>query len=122
MNHDPQQQAIVQINTDIIISASAGSGKTYTLIETKAPGGLELYGEEIVFTANASSSGSMITYNADTNKLTCTVTDTITAEVIEMPETGGYALYVIIAGIAMMLIAAIYLVVTKRRRNDDDEE
>lgn len=33
MNHDPQQQAIVQINTDIIISASAGSGKTYTLIE-----------------------------------------------------------------------------------------
>ena len=103
-------------------SGTLSAGKTYTLIETKAPGGLELYGEEIVFTANASSSGSMITYNADTNKLTCTVTDTITAEVIEMPETGGYALYVIIAGIAMMLIAAIYLVVTKRRRNDDDEE
>ena len=94
-------------------------GKQYTIVETKAPTGYQLKGEEMVFTASVTPSGAL-SYDRASNTMTYTVADMLKNDIL--PATGGVGLYVTVgAGVLIMLVAAAYFFISRKHKKDRDD-
>ncbi len=117
-NSSGEVVATVSGNGDVT-AAEFEIGKQYTVVETKAPGGYQLKGEEMAFTASVTSSGAL-SYDRASNTMTFTVANMLKNDTL--PSTGGVGLYVTVgAGVLIMLVAAGYLLISRKRKNDRDD-
>lgn len=101
------------------------AGQQYTLVETQAPDGYELYGKVITFKAGSSYSvdsihGSNVTLsyvNSDLSKLHFDVEVKNTLKAYNLPQSGGPgAIIIVCLGVALMIGAAVYFVYSRRSK------
>ena len=92
---------------------------TYYIVETQAPAGYNVYGKVIPVTINATyrtaiSNGTWV-QNAPTNG---TASVTVTDTKLIVPQTGGYVMYLYIAGAASLVLGGVMLVIIKRSKKN----
>ena len=86
---------------------------------TQAPAGYNVYGKVIPVTINATyrtaiSNGTWV-QNAPTNG---TASVTVTDTKLIVPQTGGYVMYLYIAGAASLVLGGVMLVIIKRSKKN----
>ena len=92
---------------------------TYYIVETQAPAGYNVYGKVIPVTINATyrtaiSNGTWV-QNAPTNG---TASVTVTDTKLIVPQTGGYVMYLYIAGAASLVLGGVMLFIIKRSKKN----
>ena len=92
---------------------------TYYIVETQAPSGYNVYGKVIPVTITATyrsaiSNGTWV-QNAPTNG---TASVTVTDTKLIVPQTGGYVMYLYIAGAASLVLGGVMLVIIKRSKKN----
>ena len=88
---------------------------TYYIVETQAPSGYNVYGKVIPVTITATyrsaiSNGTWVQNAPANGTASVTVTDTK----LIVPQTGGYVMYLYIAGAASLVLGGVMLVIIKR--------
>ena len=88
---------------------------TYYIVETQAPSGYNVYGKVIPVTITATyrsaiSNGTWVQNAPANGTASATVTDTK----LIVPQTGGYVMYLYIAGAASLVLGGVMLVIIKR--------
>ena len=92
---------------------------TYYIVETQAPSGYNVYGKVIPVTITATyrtaiSNGTWV-QNAPTNG---TASVTVTDTKLIVPQTGGYVMYLYIAGAASLVLGGVMLIIIKRSKKN----
>lgn len=92
---------------------------TYYIVETQAPSGYNVYGKVIPVTITATyrsaiSNGTWV-QNAPTNG---TASVTVTDTKLIVPQTGGYVMYLYIAGAASLVLGGVMLFIIKRSKKN----
>lgn len=92
---------------------------TYYIVETQAPSGYNVYGKVIPVTITATyrsaiSNGTWV-QNAPTNG---TASVTVTDTKLIVPQTGGYVIYLYIAGAASLVLGGVMLFIIKRSKKN----
>lgn len=92
---------------------------TYYIVETQAPSGYNVYGKVIPVTITATyrtaiSNGTWV-QNAPTNG---TASVTVTDSKLIVPQTGGYVMYLYIAGAASLVLGGAMLFIIKKSKKN----
>ena len=92
---------------------------TYYIAETEAPSGYNVYGKVIPVTINATyrtaiSNGTWVQSAPANGTASVTVTDTK----LIVPQTGGYVMYLYVAGAASVILGGVMLVLIKRSKKN----
>lgn len=92
---------------------------TYYIAETEAPSGYNVYGKVIPVTINATyrtaiSNGTWVQSAPANGTASVTVTDTK----LIVPQTGGYVMYLYVAGAASVVLGGVMLVLIKRNKKN----